>query len=81
MTELQKKAIAQVINNARHPTVTGGIFERKKMTTLISAKEAGRLLASEDYCKGWEACQLAMSESLRFVVAATSKELKHFVRG
>lgn len=81
MTKLEKKALAKLIDNARTPSVPasqyGGDLGRVE---LHSTAEAGRLLGSEDFKKGWELCHAKFTEALQMIAAGNAEHLKLYAR-
>lgn len=81
MTNLEKQFLTAVVNERRRPSVTGSIIEGGQHTQINSPKEASRLLESEDYTRGWEACHRAFHEAIAVLVKGElkQKDMKRYV--
>jgi hypothetical protein len=79
MTKIERKAIAKAIEQSKRPSVLGAeISKELGRIEHVNPFEAGRLLDSADYVKGWEACHLQMAEALRFISSAKAAEVKKY---
>lgn len=80
MTKQEKDAIAAMIKKSHKPSVTHAQYEGGKRIEMNELPEAARLLESDDYQKGWEACHLQMTEALKFICSGKPKELLRYAR-
>jgi hypothetical protein len=82
MKTIERKALAKLIENARTPSVPGAELTRELgRVELHTPLESIRLLRSNDFRKGWELCHHRFAESLQYIVGATDKQLKDYVKG
>lgn len=85
MNDTEKKFLGRIHKELRNPSVTHSHFQRRSTggllkTVINDAPEADRLMKSEDYRKGWEACHERLKEYIEMMMGSTSAQLKEWMK-